>query len=443
VAMRASESTVLAGDPWMCWLGPQGGTSELSSAAPEVLRRAAAELGAGTVQWAVETGRVLWAGLRRGVADYGGGPSSPSGIETELLTLLLQLKHERAVDDLEVADAALVDARALARAGVPGVALVEAVWRLHVVVQDAILAAMTSPHDMDTGRDPRNDLLRLTRYSELASRAVLAAHQDAATAWGDARRVRQRALFDRLVNGGSVTDQEAELLGLRLDGHHIVAIVTDDTGRPLDVDDSRVAQLATAVSALLPGCRNLAVALGGETVLWWSRSQPVSAAGVAAMRDLDVPHGLVVGSSDPQVGATGVARCYREARRAADVAIRAGRRRLHLHRDVLLVSSMFADPTAARALVARELTGVLGRDERSSELRETLVMFLRSGGSRKSVALDLGVAPTTVAYRVERFEHLRGRPLSSSRLETWVALEMVDLVPSVLDDVGGLSGSEG
>jgi hypothetical protein len=407
-----------------------------------VLARAYADLGAGPVRWAVETAGVLLAELRRSAGDRCGGPACTRSIETELLALLLQLRDGRTVSDLRVPQASLDDARRLAREGVPAVVLTEAVWRLHVHVQEAMLAATTPPGDGDgdASTDARvwDDLLLLTRYSELAATALVSAYEDERSR-SDEWSVRRQETIERLVAGEPVATADEDLLGVRLGGHHLVAIATDPAGGgALDADDPRVARFAAAVTDLLPGCSLLSASLGSETFLCWSRPRPITAADVAEVGRLAVPRGVAIAVGDPHLGPAGVARGYVDARRAATVASMSERDRPWLHGDVLLTAALLADPVAASRLVSRELAGVMGRDQRSADLRRTVLMFLRSGGSRQSVAHELGLAPTTVAYRIERFERLRGRRVPESRLETWAALTVVDLVPSLLE---GLSDS--
>lgn len=426
---------VLERVPWTCRLRPRTDHVVRPSAAPEVLAQALEVLGAGPVRWAVEAGADLLAALRRAAAA-GGAPGSARGIETELLALLLQLHEGRDAAELQVPEAALEDARVLARTGVPSKVLVEAGWRLHLRVQESMLA-VAAPGDGD-GRPDRaawDDLLLLGRYSEQAAVALLAAY-DGAGSWSDARVVRRREAVGRLVAGEPVSAEDEELIGVRLGGHHLVATVTGASG----AEDPGVAQVARAIAELVPGCALVTVPRASETLVWCSRSQPITASDLEPLGRVAVPEGLTVAVGDPHPGAAGVARGYDEARRTATVAAAAGRRRPWIHAEVLLVSALLADRAATLDLVSRELAGVLGLDPRAVELRQTLLLFLRSGGSRQAVAQELGVAPTTVAYRVERFERLRGRRLHESRLETWVALSVVDLAPSLLDDLSGSAG---
>lgn len=417
--MTASPVALLR-ESWIHRLRPRAEGVVRPAAGADVLQEALELLGPGPVGWAAEA-----------AAGMAAAPLTARGVESGLLALLLQLHEGRAVGEVVVPEAVLDDARSTARNGVPSTVLVEAVWRRHACVQEAMVATLES----GVGRSGWDDLLLLTRYSEWVATLLLEAYDDAGT-WTDDRAARRREAVGRLLAGEPATGEDEDLVGVRLGGHHLVAVVGGATGE----DDPRVGRLARAVAAELPGCALVVADRPGEVVLWWSRSQPMREGDLDGLARLAVPEGLTLALGDPHPGVSGVARGYAEAGRAATVAAASAQRRPRRHADVLLVSALLADPDATRALVARELAGVLGHDRRSVELRQTLLLFLRSGGSRQAVGQELGMAPTTVAYRVDRFERLRGRPLQESRLETWAALTVADLVPSLLDELSGSGG---
>ena len=57
-----------------------------------------------------------------------------------------------------------------------------------------------------------------------------------------------------------------------------------------------------------------------------------------------------------------------------------------------------------------------------ARLRETLRVFLRSGGSYKSAADLLHLHTNSVKYRVQRAIERRGRPIGDDRLDMELAL---------------------
>lgn len=421
-------------DSWIHRLRPHTDVVSHLSADPKILEQARELFGADPVRWAAEVGAGLAAELQRSATASGCAVTALRGVETELLGLLIQLYERRPLAHFQVSEAALDYARVLARDEVPSAVLIDAVWRRHACVQEAMIATLGDDADSVPNRSGWDDLLLLTRYSERAAAQLLAAH-DGADRWFDERAARRTEAVGRLMIGESTSREDEDLIGVRLGGHHLVAVAIG-----VDADDARVATLAREVSGVLRGGAPVVLDRSGETVLWWSRSQPMRCEDLRQVGSIAVPNGLTFAFGDPHSGAAGVAQAYAEALRAVKVAAAAGQPRVWLHADALLTSVLMADRAAVRELVARELSGVLGRDRRSVETRQTLLLFLRSGGSRQAVAQQLGVAPTTVAYRVDRFERLRERPLHESRLETWVALSVVDLVPSLLEDLSDNAG---
>jgi len=426
------------GGSWVLRLRPTVPAGEAPSASADVLARALRQLGPDVIGWAVESAQELFRELEKSANGVEIGFVGPGGIENELLSVLLQLEERRSISEFEVSRDALQDARSLARAGLPAVVLNEAVWRLHVRIQDAMQSvaapAVADGSDLTGGEVSSagwDDLLRLTRYSEVAARRVLEAYADEERALDRGWAAHRREVVGKLLAGERLSTAEEHALGVRLNGHHLVAVMASLDGAAVQADDARVAQLSGEVSASIERGTALVVPLAAHTLLWWSRAEVIGATEIESIRGVAVPSGLSVAFGDPHGGADGVARGYLEARRASQVAHAADDQQPWMHADVLLTTALFADPEATADLVQRELAGLLGSDAKTGDLRRTVLSFLRSGGSRQATAQELGVAPTTVAYRVESFERLRGRRLSEGRLETWVALELTELAPSL------------
>jgi DNA-binding PucR family transcriptional regulator len=59
---------------------------------------------------------------------------------------------------------------------------------------------------------------------------------------------------------------------------------------------------------------------------------------------------------------------------------------------------------------------------RWTRIRETLGVFLRTGGSFKAAAEELHLHSNSVKYRVQRAIDRRGRPISDGRLDIELAL---------------------
>jgi DNA-binding PucR family transcriptional regulator len=81
---------------------------------------------------------------------------------------------------------------------------------------------------------------------------------------------------------------------------------------------------------------------------------------------------------------------------------------------------------ASRELLQPWVSGTLAElatdDEHHARLRETLLVFLRSGGSYKATAQQLTLHKNTIQYRVHKAEESLGRPVGDNRHDVELAL---------------------
>jgi DNA-binding PucR family transcriptional regulator len=83
--------------------------------------------------------------------------------------------------------------------------------------------------------------------------------------------------------------------------------------------------------------------------------------------------------------------------------------------------------------VLRTLGGLAADDEPHARLRETLLLFLQSGGSYKTTAEQLMLHKNTVQYRIRKAEESLGRPVGQHQHDVELALRAARwLGPSVL-----------
>jgi DNA-binding PucR family transcriptional regulator len=75
-----------------------------------------------------------------------------------------------------------------------------------------------------------------------------------------------------------------------------------------------------------------------------------------------------------------------------------------------------------RPWVLSTLAGLASDDEHHARLRETLLVFLQSGGSYKTTAQQLLLHKNTVQYRVRKAEESLGRPVGENRHDVELAL---------------------
>jgi DNA-binding PucR family transcriptional regulator len=84
---------------------------------------------------------------------------------------------------------------------------------------------------------------------------------------------------------------------------------------------------------------------------------------------------------------------------------------------------MLGSADLLRAWVLSTLAGLAADDEHHARLRETLLVFLRSGGSYKATAEQLMLHKNTVQYRIRKAEESLGRPVGENRHDVELALQ--------------------
>jgi DNA-binding PucR family transcriptional regulator len=114
----------------------------------------------------------------------------------------------------------------------------------------------------------------------------------------------------------------------------------------------------------------------------------------------------------------------REALRAHAVALAGGPAAPRVIRfaEVAPAALLTQDIEAARDWVARVLGALAVDDEQTARMRETLHVFLSTGGSYLETAERLKLHKNTVHYRVRKAAEIRGRPVAEDRLEVELAL---------------------
>ena len=92
--------------------------------------------------------------------------------------------------------------------------------------------------------------------------------------------------------------------------------------------------------------------------------------------------------------------------------------------QVGVAALLSADVEAARAWVSQVLGPLATDDDHCARLRETLRVFLATGGSYTASAAELAMHKNSVKYRVEKAGQERGRPIRGDRLEVELALHV-------------------
>jgi DNA-binding PucR family transcriptional regulator len=127
---------------------------------------------------------------------------------------------------------------------------------------------------------------------------------------------------------------------------------------------------------------------------------------------------------DPAKGTTGFRLTHRQAVAAQAVALAAGTPspRAVAFGEVAPVAMMLGSADLLRAWVLSTLAGLAADDDHHARLRDTLLVFLQSGGSYKTTAERLMLHKNTVQYRVRKAEESLGRPVGENRHDVELAL---------------------
>jgi DNA-binding PucR family transcriptional regulator len=126
---------------------------------------------------------------------------------------------------------------------------------------------------------------------------------------------------------------------------------------------------------------------------------------------------------DAAKGATGFRLTHRQAVAAQAVALAPGSPpRAVAFSEVAPVAMMLGSADLLRAWVLSTLAGLAADDDHHARLRDTLLVFLQSGGSYKTTAERLMLHKNTVQYRVRKAEESLGRPVGENRHDVELAL---------------------
>jgi DNA-binding PucR family transcriptional regulator len=142
----------------------------------------------------------------------------------------------------------------------------------------------------------------------------------------------------------------------------------------------------------------------------------------ATMADLNA--GIHVAFGDVVKGIAGFRLTHQQALAAQAVALAGGSPpRVVTYGEVAPVAMMLGSADLLRAWVLSTLGQLATDDEHHARLRETLLVFLDTGGSYKATAERLVLHKNSVQYRIHRAEESLGRPVGDHRHDVELALQ--------------------
>jgi DNA-binding PucR family transcriptional regulator len=218
----------------------------------------------------------------------------------------------------------------------------------------------------------------------------------------------------------------ATTLAYPLRHHHTAFTLRVDAGVP-DFELQRLLELAAAsVSDGLGGGQLLMISSGARSAWCWS-AQP--SASVAEEASLELPQSVraAVGMCHP--GLSGFRLTHIEAVAALAIAEHHdGQVTRYADVELACLATGILCGDARTAFVRRELGGLIGADNATRRLRETLRTYLKQAGDAAATGELLKLHPNTVRYRVRQAEQRLGHGIGQRRVQLELALELVAIL---------------
>jgi DNA-binding PucR family transcriptional regulator len=326
------------------------------------------------------------------------------------------------------APAAAVDyARRLAQQDVPATALIRA-YRvgqarfLHHCIQELL---RQSSGDHIEGLATLEMVESISGYVDRVVEQVLTTYALARDGWLRDRSAVLAMRVRELLRGEPVDITATErAFDYRLDQHHVGIVAW--VGPPSRPDAlERIRRFAGGFGQCLGLAATPLLVPADENSAWVWLPAKSSVAKTSELASAIAGEPLVsVAVGEPAEGIEGFRRSHQQATSARAVALAAGDQRIPVTPfvDVAPIAMLCSDLDSARAWV-RETLGDLAVDSpRNQGLRETTLVFLRTGGSYTATAEQLFLHRNTAQYRVRQAEEVRGRPLREGRLDVELAL---------------------
>jgi PucR C-terminal helix-turn-helix domain/GGDEF-like domain len=351
-----------------------------------------------------------------------------SSVDSNVNTCLQIMQHRIDLAAVQAPAAAVEYARRLAQHGAPLPALLRAYRVGHACFSEWLLTELARQSgDAETISATTLGMSKVVAgYIDQTSEEMVAAYTDERENWLRNRNAARAARIRRLLAGERVDVAAAEaVLGYRLRQWHVGLVCW--AGDAVTGDEmTRLERAVGHVAAQAASSGDPFFLPRDESSAWaWLplgiRDTLACAAAITADLDGDIHFAF----GDPAKGTAGFCLTHQEAVAAQAVALAKGSSapRAVAFGEVAPVAIMLGASGLLRAWVLSTLAGLATDDEHHARLRDTLLVFLRTGGSYKTTAEQLMLHKNTVQYRIHKAEESLGRPLSANRHNVELALQ--------------------
>ncbi len=214
-------------------------------------------------------------------------------------------------------------------------------------------------------------------------------------------------------------------LGYRLRQYHVglVCWAADATAAAGSV--TRLEHTISRVAGKIPGSGEPVFLPRDESSAWAWLPLGIRDRFDAAEAATGVDSDLHFAFGDAARGVTGFRLTHQQALAAQAVALAAGTPpRVVTFGEVAPVAMMLGSAELLRGWVLATLAGLAINDEHHARLRDTLLVFLQSGGSYKAAAEQMVLHKNTVQYRIHKAEESLGQPTGENRHDVELALRV-------------------
>jgi hypothetical protein len=351
-----------------------------------------------------------------------------SSVHSNVGTCLQIMQHQIDLSAVKAPAASLEYARRRAQRGTPLTALLRAYRLGHTCFSDWLfkeLARQTNDAQMLTGATLGMSKI-VAGYVDQTSEEIVAAYTHEREHWLRSRSAARAARIRDLLSGQRINMSTTEAtLGYRLRQYHVgVVCWAGDAAAAVD----NITRLEHAISHVAgkAACAGTPVFLPrDESSAWaWLPLGIRDTFDAAAASTAGVDGDLHFAFGDAAKGITGFRLTHQQAIAAQAVALAAGHPppRAVAFSEVAPVAMMLGSSDLLRAWVLSTLADLAADDENHARLRDTLLVFLQTGGSYKTTAERLMLHKNTVQYRIRRAKESLGRPVGESQHDVELAL---------------------
>ena len=351
-----------------------------------------------------------------------------SSIHSNVGTCLQIMQHQIDLAAVRAPAASLEYARRRAQRGTPLTALLRTYRLGHTVFSDWVfkeLARQTDDAQMLIAVTTGMSAI-VAGYVDQTSEEIVAAYTQERENWLRNRSAARAARIRDLLSGQRINVSATEAtLGYRLRQYHVGVVCWAADAEASAVDNiTRLERAIGHVAAQIVGGDPVFVPRDESSAWAWLPLGMLDRFDATAASTDDLDGDLHVAFGDAVKGIAGFRLTHQQAIAAQAVALAGGSPpRVVTYSEVAPVAMMLSSADLLRTWVLSTLGGLATDDEQHARLRDTLLVFLDTGGSYKSTAERLVLHKNTVQYRIRKAEESLGRPVGKNRHNVELALQ--------------------